>query len=215
MSDEVVGIIIGMVFLGIVFLIAIAVYYSKGWGAERELLERREKARAETTNVRFCVNKYRREIERAKEILALGFIAMEKGRVELKEEEVKSITLPTYMMGYQQYNIYSLLEGVLKNVTKAEDDLLYSVERANRRLADYNWYIDAPVFPRLVASDPARGFSKEEYDAGRLEEINKQLDKKIAETNLLDGRINRLLGETGIETKSLKEKADKEERKGD
>ena len=66
MGDE--GIVTGMIFLVIVFLIAIAVYYSKFWTEERELLERREKARAETTNVRFCVSKYRREIERAKEI---------------------------------------------------------------------------------------------------------------------------------------------------
>ena len=189
MSDDA-GIIIGMIFLVIVFLIAIAVYYSKSWGAEKELLTKRERVRAETTNVRFCTSKYRREIERAKEILALGFIAMEKGRVELKEEEVKSITLPTYMMGYQRYNIYSLLEGVLKTVTKAEDDLLYSVERANTRLADYNAYIEAPVFPRLVALD--RGFSKESYDGGRLEEINKQLDKRITETKALEGVIDKI-----------------------
>ena len=184
------GIIIGMIFLGIVFLIALAVYYSSQWGAEKELLTKHERVKAETTNVRFCVSKYRREIERAKEILALGFIAMERGRVELKEEEVKSITLPTYMRGYQHYNIYSLLEGVLKTVTKAEEDLLYSVERANTRIADYDAYIEAPVFPRLVAHD--RGFSKEDYDGGRLEEINKQLDKRITETKALEGLIDKI-----------------------
>ena len=189
MSDDA-GIVIGMIFLGIVFLIAFAVYYSSRWGAEKELLTKRERVEAETTNVRFCVSKYRREIERTKEILALGFIAMERGRVELKEEEVKSIVLPTYMMGYQHYNIYSLLEGVLKTVTKAEEDLQYSVERANTRLADYNAYIEAPVFPRLVALD--RDFSKEDYDGGRLEEINKQLDEKITETKALEGVIDKI-----------------------
>lgn len=211
MSDA--GIIIGMIFLGIVFLIAIAVYYSKSWGAERELLTRREKMKAELTNVRFATSNYRREIDRAREILGLGFIALERGRVELKKEEVKNITLPTYVMGYQRYNIYSLLEAVLKAVTKAEDDLLYSVERANTRLADYNAYVEAPVFPRLVASDPARDFSKESYDGGRLEGIDKLLDKKITETDLLEGRIDKLLGETG--SRSLGEGTDKEERKGD
>ncbi|MGB7532951.1 MAG: hypothetical protein WA977_08280 [Halobacteriota archaeon] len=204
MSDA--GIVIGMIFLGIVFLIAIAVYYSKGWGAEKELLERREKTRAETTNVRYCANKYRREIERAKEILTLGFIAMEKGRVELKEEEVRSITLPTYMTGYQQYNIYSLLGTVLKTVTTAEEDLLYSVERANTRLADYNAYLQAPVFPRLVAN--ARGFTEEKYDGGRLDEINRKLDESLAETKLLDGKIDNLMRETGIKSLEVERKGD-------
>lgn len=205
MSDA--GIVIGIIFLGIVFLIVIAVYYSSRWSAEKELLKKRERVNAELTNVRFCISKYRREIERAKEILALGFIAMERGRVELKEEEVNSIAFPTYMMGYQRYNIYSLLEGALKTVTTAEEDLLYSIERANARLADYNAYIEAPVFPRLVAID--RGFSKEVYDGGRLEELDKQLDKRIADINLLEGKIDKLLGETRIEPKSLGEKADK------
>ena len=63
----------------------------------------------------------------------MGFIALERGRVELKEEEVKSIALPTYMMGYQQYNIYSLLEGVLKTVTKAEDDFLSKIGKKEKR----------------------------------------------------------------------------------
>jgi len=201
------GIVIGIIFLGIVFLIVIAVYYSSRWSAEKELLKKRERVNAELTNVRFCISKYRREIERAKEILALGFIAMERGRVELKEEKVNSIAFPTYMMGYQRYNIYSLLEGALKTVTTAEEDLLYSIERANARLADYNAYIEAPVFPRLVAID--RGFSKEVYDGGRLEELDKQLDKRIADINLLEGKIDKLLGETRIEPKSLGEKADK------
>jgi len=201
------GIVIGMIFLGIVFLIVIAVYYSSRWSAEKELLKKRERVNAELTNVRFCISKYRREIERAKEILALGFIAMERGRVELKEEKVNSIAFPTYMMGYQRYNIYSLLEGALKTVITAEEDLLYSIERANARLADYNAYIEAPVFPRLVAID--RGFSKEVYDGGRLEELDKQLDKRIADINLLEGKIDKLLGETRIELKSLGEKADK------
>jgi len=201
------GIVIGMIFLGIVFLIVIAVYYSSRWSAEKELLKKRERVNAELTNVRFCISKYRREIERAKEILALGFIAMERGRVELKEEKVNSIAFPTYMMGYQRYNIYSLLEGALKTVTTAEEDLLYSIERANARLADYNAYIEAPLFPRLVAID--RGFSKEVYDGGRLEELDKQLDKRIADINLLEGKIDKLLGETRIEPKSLGEKADK------
>lgn len=205
MSDA--GIVIGMIFLGIVFLIVIAVYYSSRWSAEKELLKKRERVNAELTNVRFCISKYRREIERAKEILALGFIAMERGRVELKEEKVNSIAFPTYMMGYQRYNIYSLLEGALKTVTTAEEDLLYSIERANARLADYNAYIEAPLFPRLVAID--RGFSKEVYDGGRLEELDKQLDKRIADINLLEGKIDKLLGETRIEPKSLGEKADK------
>ena len=205
MSDA--GMVIGMIFLGIVFLIVIAVYYSSRWSAEKELLKKRERVNAELTNVRFCISKYRREIERAKEILALGFIAMERGRVELKEEKVNSIAFPTYMMGYQRYNIYSLLEGALKTVTTAEEDLLYSIERANARLADYNAYIEAPVFPRLVAID--RGFSKEVYDGGRLEELDKQLDKRIADINLLEGKIDKLLGETRIEPKSLGEKADK------
>jgi len=201
------GIVIGIIFLGIVFLIVIAVYYSSRWSAEKELLKKRERVNAELTNVRFCISKYRREIERAKEILALGLIAMERGKVELKEEEVNSIVFPTYMMGYQRYNIYSLLEGALKTVTTAEEDLLYSIERANARLADYNAYIEAPVFPRLVAID--RGFSKEVYDGGRLEELDKQLDKRIADINLLEGKIDKLLGETRIEPKSLGEKADK------
>jgi len=201
------GIVIGIIFLGIVFLIVIVVYYSSRWSAEKELLKKRERVNAELTNVRFCISKYRREIERAKEILALGFIAMERGRVKLKEEEVNSIAFPTYMMGYQRYNIYSLLEGALKTVTTAEEDLLYSIERANARLADYNAYIEAPVFPRLVAID--RGFSKEVYDGGRLEELDKQLDKRIADINLLEGKIDKLLGETRIEPKSLGEKADK------
>ena len=205
MSDA--GIVIGIIFLGIVFLIVIAVYYSSRWSAEKELLKKRERVNAELTNVRFCISKYRREIERAKEILALGLIAMERGKVELKEEEVNSIVFPTYMMGYQRYNIYSLLEGALKTVTTAEEDLLYSIERANARLADYNAYIEAPVFPRLVAID--RGFSKEVYDGGRLEELDKQLDKRIADINLLEGKIDKLLGETRIEPKSLGEKADK------
>ncbi len=194
------GIIIGMIFLGIVFLIAIAVAFSSQWSAERELLTKREKVKAEMTNVRFCANKYRREIERSKEILALGFIALEKGRDELKEEEAKSITLPTYMMGYQRYNIYSLLESVLKTVAKAEEDLLFSIERANTRLADYNAFIEAPVFPRLVASDPDRGFSKESYDGGRLDEINRKLDECLAETKFLDEKIDKLLRETGIKS---------------
>jgi len=209
------SIVIGIILLGIVFLIVIAVYYSSRWSAEKELLKKRERVNAELTNVRFCISKYRREIERAKEILALGFIAMERGRVELKEEKVNSIAFPTYMMGYQRYNIYSLLEGALKTVITAEEDLLYSIERANARLADYNAYIEAPVFPRLVAIDRGfskevyGGFSKEVYDGGRLEELDKQLDKRIADINLLEGKIDKLLGETRIELKSLGEKADK------
>lgn len=196
MSDG--GIIIGLIFLGIVLLIAMAVAFSNLWGSERELRIKRENVKAETTNVRFCANKYRRELERAKEILGLGFMVMDRGRVELKEEEVKNISLPANMLGYQHYNIYSLLEGVLKTVTKAEEDLLYGVERANTRLADYNAYIKAPVYPRLVAS--AIGFSEERYDGGRLDEINRKLDESLAETKLLDGKLDKLLSETGIKS---------------
>lgn len=199
-----VGIVIGLIFLLIVFIIIIASYYSKKWSTEKELHSKREKVLAESNNVKFCMNKYRREIQRAKEILSLGFIALKNDKVELDGDDVKKI-VPASHFKIQNYNIYYLLGEVLKTVNKAESDFLYSVERANARLSQYNSYIKGPVFPKMVADNI--GYKDEQYGVEDLKEIDNLLDQRIAKTEELENHLNRLLPQNkveGTEDKGLK-----------
>lgn len=198
------GVLVGLFFLFVIFLIAALHYSSKRWEAESEIYRRQEKVRAEATNVQYSINKYKREVNRAKEILALGFRAMERGDTRLDEGELDKVNLPAYMMNLQSNNIYTLLETVLKTVSKAEDDLLYNIERANARLADYNEYIKAPQIPRTVAFD--LGLSREDYDGKHLEQLDRSLDRKIAEVESFEGELSGLISRSTTTSKPLDEK---------
>jgi len=184
------GIIVGLIFFFIVFILIFSKYLSKRWETEKELHKKYEKYVVESKNVKYSIDKYRREIQRAKELLSIGLVALKNEKVELNAKDVQNI-VTTPHAHVKHYNIYYLLGEVLNAVTKAEDDLLAHIERANERIGDYNIYIKAPVFPRIIAGEI--GYHKKDYENEDLKKLDQLLDNRITETDLLEKNLTSLL----------------------
>ena len=185
-----VGIIVGLIFFFIVFILILSKYMSKRWETEKELHKRYEKYVVESKNIKYSIDKYKREIQRAKELLSIGLMALKNEKVELNAKDVQNI-VTTPLVHVKHYNIYYLLGEVLNTVTKAEDDLMMRIEKANEKIGDYNMYIKAPVFPKIVAGEI--GYHEKDYENEDLKKIDQLLDHRIAETELLEKHLASLL----------------------
>jgi hypothetical protein len=191
-----------LIIIGALILIALIVSFviSSIRRARNKLLPLGEDAKAHVENVRLSIGKYRREVASARELLAIGIMIIEQGRIDLKIEEVKSIALPLQMGEYQSQNFYSLLETVLKIIAKSKEDLLLNIEQANMELASYNAYLTTPVFPELLANE--LGTSTYDWDRGTLQDIEEQLAQGVFAADFLDGSIERMLNVAGGEPRS-------------
>jgi len=188
--------ICGLLFLVIVIIIAFWVFFGKKWEATGNVLDRHEKIKAEAVNVQACVHKYKRELNRAREILALGVEIAGKTEGGKATSAKEMPVYPSCQMNFT--NIYSLLIEVLRTMRLAEDDLMFSIERFNTHLASYNTYIQKPVFPQIAAS--SLQLNVKSYDGGRLRLLNQQLDSAFIEVNNLENHVSRLIGETNYPT---------------
>lgn len=188
--------------IGALIVIALVVSFviSSRRRAKNKLLPLSEDAKAQVENVRLSIGKYRREVAGAKDLLAIGIMAIEQGRTDLKTEEVKSVALPVQIEALQSHNIYSLLETVLKMVAKLKEDLLLNIEQANVQLASYNAHLTTPKFPELLANK--LGASTLDWDSGMLQDLEEQLAQGVFAADLLEGSIDRMLNEAGVEPES-------------
>lgn len=198
-----IGIIVGLIFFLIVSILIISRYMSKKWETEKELHKRYEKYTVETKNVKYCIDKYRREIQRAKELLSIGLVALKNEKVEIDAKDVQNI-ITTPHLHVKQYNIYYLLGEVLNTVNNAESDLMQHIERANEKIGDYNMYIKAPVFPRIIAG--TIGYNEKDYENEDLEKLDNLLDQRITETELLEKNLISLLPAKNEKEKNRKKK---------
>jgi len=191
-----------IIIIGVLILIALIVsfFMSSRRHAKNKLLPLSEDAKADVENVRSFIDKYRREVAGAKDLLAIGFMAIEQGRTDLKMEEVKSIALPVHMEALQSYNIYSLLETVLKMIAKSKENLLLNIEQANMKLASYNAHLTTPKLPELLANK--LGTSTLDWDSGILQDLEEQLAQGVFSADLLEGSIDRMINIAGGEPKS-------------
>ena len=179
--------VFGFLFFVLIIIILFLVFFNKKWSATGNVLDRHEKIIAEAVNVQACVNKYKRELNRAREILALGIQIASSGM----SNGAKGI--PNYPQNQMNFtNIYSLLIEVLRTMRLSEDDLMYSIERFNTSLAIYNAYIQKPVFPQIAASSLQLEIQRGGSESFNL--IHQQLDTAFIEVNELDKTVSQILG---------------------
>lgn len=177
-----------------IIIIIVAIYafvqYSRyKWNVTYTINKKLETTKGDESNIRFHMNKYIREIKRAKEIIHLGLLAFDKERKSGKNVYNDSNIIPV-MANYNYYNIYSLLGDVLKTVSRAEDDLLYRIERSNAKISDFNSYIQAPFMQKMVASNMK--LQNKEYNYYELQELGRLLDVKIADVKLLEANLSKI-----------------------
>jgi hypothetical protein len=189
MSSE--SVLLGLLFIGFILFLIYQSYMGRKYNAEKEIRNKQELVNAEVSNVYFCAAKYKREVLRAKELLALGLHAIESQRIDLDDDANRTIALAMSQMGRSD-NFFTLLIEAMRTMRKAEDDLLYSIERSNSRLASLNAYIQAPIFPRMVAGEI--GIHTQPYDGGRLLEIDNQINVRLTEISRMEASISGIMG---------------------
>ena len=189
MSSE--SVLLGLLFIGFILFLIYQSYMGRKYNAEKEIRNKQELVNAEVSSVYFCAAKYKREVLRAKELLSLGLHAIESQRIDLDDDGNRNIALAMSQMGRSD-NFFTLLIEAMRTMRKAEDDLLYSIERSNSRLASLNAYIQSPIFPRMVAGEI--GIHTQPYDGGRLLEIDNQINVRLAEISRMEASISGIMG---------------------
>jgi len=185
------SVILFLLFIGFILFLVYQAYMGEKYGAEREIRNEQEQVNAELSNVYFCAAKYKREVLRAKDIIAIGLQSIESQRIDLDDNGSRNLALAMSQMGRSD-NFFTLLIEAMRMMAKAEDDLLYSIERSNSRLAKLNAYIQSPIFPRMVAGEI--GIQTQPYDGGRLLEIDNQVNIRLAEISHMEENISRIMG---------------------
>jgi hypothetical protein len=195
--DEILAVILTI----IIILLTIAVlYFSARMSTTGKIRTKREDMDAEIQNVAFHSSTYRRKVERAKEILTLGFmirenIGLNTNRSDASGLDIPNSFLPAGVVVNQPYNMYNLLEKVFEEIMNAENELLNGITKANENLRKYNIYIQTPYLPSLIASE--LGLSPISYDSTRLTEIDGRLNQGLREISLVETNINQLLSQYG------------------